>query len=81
MHIAFSGAKSDRKRRVSIVPVRLGLHEEVGVLVAGSQRADFPRETEEAPPGCGDKPGRIGCKRLRLFSDKGGSQSSRATSG
>jgi len=31
---------------VSIVPLRLGLRDEIGVIVAGSQRADFPGETE-----------------------------------
>src|SRR3989442_10869519 len=32
---------------VSIAPFRLGLQEEVGVLVAGSWRADFPTEIEK----------------------------------
>ena len=31
---------------VSIVSLRLGLREEIGVIVAASQRADFPGETE-----------------------------------
>jgi PAS domain S-box-containing protein len=31
---------------ISIVPLRLGLHGEIGLLVAGSQRADFPLQTE-----------------------------------
>ena len=31
---------------ISIVALRLGLHDELGTIVAGSQRADFPRETE-----------------------------------
>ena len=31
---------------VSIVPVRLGLQDEMGILVAGSGRADFPLQTE-----------------------------------
>src|SRR5467141_1583740 len=31
---------------ISIVPLRLGLQGEIGVIVAGSQRADFPAETE-----------------------------------
>jgi formate hydrogenlyase transcriptional activator len=30
----------------SIVPLRLGLNKEIGVLVTGSRRADFPTETE-----------------------------------
>ena len=31
---------------ISIVPLRLGLQGEIGVIVAGSQRADFPGQTE-----------------------------------
>jgi hypothetical protein len=31
---------------VSIVPLRLGLQNKIGIIVAGSQRADFPAETE-----------------------------------
>jgi PAS domain S-box-containing protein len=31
---------------MSIVPLRLGLYGEVGVIVAGAQRADFPTQTE-----------------------------------
>jgi signal transduction histidine kinase len=31
---------------MSIVPLRLGLHGEIGVIVAGAHRADFPRQTE-----------------------------------
>src|ERR1700730_12479804 len=31
---------------ISIVSQRCGLHGEIGVIVAGSQRADFPEQTE-----------------------------------
>jgi PAS domain S-box-containing protein len=31
---------------VTLVPLQLGLHGEIGVIVAGSQRLDFPRQTE-----------------------------------
>ncbi len=34
-------------REISIVPLRLGLHGESGLVVAGSERADFPRQTEK----------------------------------
>ena len=33
-------------RDISLLPLRLGLHAELGLLVAGSQRADFPGEIE-----------------------------------
>jgi signal transduction histidine kinase len=32
---------------LSIAPLRLGLYGEIGVLVAGAERADFPAQTEE----------------------------------
>ncbi len=32
---------------LSIVPLRLGLHGEIGMLVAGAERSDFPGRTEE----------------------------------
>jgi PAS domain S-box-containing protein len=31
---------------IAVVPVRMGLQGELGVIVAGSQRADFPEQTE-----------------------------------
>jgi PAS domain S-box-containing protein len=33
-------------RDISLVPLRLGLHGEIGVIVAGSERVDFPQQTE-----------------------------------
>jgi PAS domain S-box-containing protein len=34
-------------RDISIVPLELGLQGEIGVIVAGSERADFPQQTEK----------------------------------
>ena len=34
------------KHATTLVPVHLGLHAEIGVIVAGSQRADFPQQAE-----------------------------------
>ena len=36
-----------RERDISIVPLRLGLHGEIGTVVAGAERVDFPGQTEE----------------------------------
>jgi PAS domain S-box-containing protein len=36
-----------KDRDMSIVPLRLGLHGEIGTIVAGAERADFPGQTEE----------------------------------
>jgi PAS domain S-box-containing protein len=33
-------------RAITLLPLHLGLHAEIGVIVAGSQRADFPQQTE-----------------------------------
>jgi formate hydrogenlyase transcriptional activator len=38
--------KPFQERDMSIVPLRLGLHYEFGLIVAGSQRTDFPQQTE-----------------------------------
>ena len=34
------------KPAITLVPLQLGLHAEIGVIVAGSQRTDFPQQTE-----------------------------------
>ena len=39
--------KSLQGREVCLVPLRLGLHGEFGAVVAGSQRVDFPQQTEK----------------------------------
>jgi hypothetical protein len=39
--------KSFGGRQISVVPLRLGLYGEFGVVVAGSQRVDFPQQTEK----------------------------------
>jgi PAS domain S-box-containing protein len=34
------------KPAIALLPLQLGMHAEIGVIVAGSQRADFPQQTE-----------------------------------
>jgi PAS domain S-box-containing protein len=34
------------RRATTLVPLHLGLHAEIGVIVAGSERADFPQQAE-----------------------------------
>ncbi len=36
-----------KDKDMSIMPLRLGLHGEIGMVVAGAERADFPGQTEE----------------------------------
>jgi PAS domain S-box-containing protein len=55
---------------ISIVPVGLGLQGEIGVLVAGSRRADFPRQTEELVLGVAANQASIGLHEARLLSEQ-----------
>src|SRR5882724_4858954 len=55
---------------VSIVPLRLGLRDEIGVIVAGSQRADFPGETERLLLGVAVNQAAIALQEARLLSEQ-----------
>jgi PAS domain S-box-containing protein len=55
---------------VSIAPLRLGLQDEVGVLVAGSQRAGFPTETEGLLLRVAANQAAIGLQEARLLSEQ-----------
>ena len=54
----------------SIVPLRLGLHGEIGVLVAGCRRADFPCQTERLLLSVAANQASIGLQEARLRSDQ-----------
>jgi PAS domain S-box-containing protein len=55
---------------ISIVPLGLGLQGEIGVLVAGSERADFPRQTEELILSVAANQASIGLQEARLRSEQ-----------
>src|SRR3989441_3842863 len=55
---------------VSIVTLRLGLQDEIGVVVAGSQRADFPWETERLLLSVAANQAAIGLQEARLLSEQ-----------
>src|SRR6267143_252721 len=55
---------------VSIVPLRLGLRDKIGVIVAGSQRADFPGETERLLLSVVANQAAIGLQEARLLSEQ-----------
>src|SRR5882757_1446659 len=55
---------------ISIVPLRLGLQGEIGVIVAGSQRADFPAETERLLLSVAANQAAIGLQEARLLSEQ-----------
>ncbi len=53
---------------ISIVPLRLGLQGEIGVLVAGSRRADFPEQTERLLLSVAANQAAIGLQEAQLLS-------------
>jgi PAS domain S-box-containing protein len=57
-------------RDISIVPLGLGLQGEIGVLVAGSERGDFPRQTEELILSVAVNQASIGLQEARLRSEQ-----------
>jgi PAS domain S-box-containing protein len=57
-------------KEVSLVPLQLGLHGEVGVIVAGSQRADFPLQTERLVLSVAANQASIGLQGAQLLSEQ-----------
>ena len=62
--------KSLGGRDLSIMPLGLGLHGEVGEIVAGSERADFPRQTERLILSVAANQASIGLQGARLLSEQ-----------
>jgi PAS domain S-box-containing protein len=57
-------------RDTSIVPLGLGLQGEIGVIVAGSERADFPRQTERLILSVAANQASIALQEARLRSEQ-----------
>lgn len=57
-------------KEMSIVPVRLGVHGEIGVLIAGAHRTDFPKQTERLLLGVAANQAAIGLQEARLLSEQ-----------
>ena len=57
-------------RDISIVPLGLGLQGEIGVIVAGSEREDFPRQTERLILSVAANQASIGLQEARLLSEQ-----------
>ena len=57
-------------RDISIMPLRLGLQGEIGEIVAGSERADFPRQTERLILSVAANQASIGLQGARLLSEQ-----------
>src|SRR6266850_8074222 len=55
---------------VSILPLRLGLHDEMGVLVVGSVRPDFPSQTERLLLNAATNQATIWLSELRRLSEQ-----------
>jgi PAS domain S-box-containing protein len=58
------------EQEVSIVPLGLGLQDEIGMIAAGSQRADFPRQTERLILSVAANSASIGLHEARLRSEQ-----------
>jgi PAS domain S-box-containing protein len=57
-------------RDISIMPLGLGLHGEIGEIVAGSERADFPRQTERLILSVAANQASIGLQGARFLSEQ-----------
>jgi PAS domain S-box-containing protein len=57
-------------RDISILPLGLGLHGEIGEIVAGSEREDFPRQTERLILSVAANQASIGLQAARLLSEQ-----------
>lgn len=55
---------------IALISLRLGLQGEIGMLVAGSQRPDFPRQTEGLVLSVTTNQAAIGLREARLLSDQ-----------
>jgi PAS domain S-box-containing protein len=56
------------KPAITLVPLQLGLHAEIGIIVAGSQRADFPQQTERLVLNIAANQAAIGLQESSLLS-------------
>jgi PAS domain S-box-containing protein len=57
-------------RDISIVPLGLGLQSEIGVIVAGAERMDFPRQTERLILNVAANQASIGLQEARLRAEQ-----------
>ena len=57
-------------RDISIIPLPLGLQGEIGEIMAGSERADFPRQTERLILSVAANQASIGLQGARLLSEQ-----------
>jgi PAS domain S-box-containing protein len=57
-------------RDISIVPLGLGLQGEIGVIIAASERADFPQQTEKLILSVAANQASIGLQEARLRSEQ-----------
>lgn len=57
-------------REISVVPVRLGVHGQLGILVAGSWRVEFPTQTERLLLNVAANQAVIGLQEARLLSEQ-----------
>jgi PAS domain S-box-containing protein len=57
-------------RDIGLVPLQLGLHGEIGLIVAGSQRVDFPNQTEKLILSVAANQASIGLHEARILGEQ-----------
>lgn len=57
-------------QEMSVVPIRLGVHGEIGVVVAGCQRADFPMQSERLLLSVAANQAAVGLQEARLLNEQ-----------
>jgi PAS domain S-box-containing protein len=62
--------KVDGSVEISLMPLQLGLQGELGIIVAGSRRVEFPRETEKLLLSVAANQASIGLQEARLLSEQ-----------
>jgi PAS domain S-box-containing protein len=55
---------------IALVPLQLGLHGEIGLIVAGSQRDDFPNQTEKLVLSVAANQAAIGLHEARILAEQ-----------
>lgn len=59
-------------RKISLLSMRLGIAGEIGIVIAGSERADFPTHTERLILGVAANQAAVGLQQARLLSEQKG---------
>ena len=68
--MALGGPPGDRRRVLAVACARLGFHGEIGIVVAGCERPDFPVQTERLLIDVATNQAAVGLEEARLLSEQ-----------